>query len=239
MKLNHYLTRFLVTFVSILTFMLVPKLSYAGAQKIDSEGRFLEFPGISVVADIGAEDKELWLRVYNSLRNSQLITQYFSLLPPNSYHMTTIDLYIKNEDPYWSEFVSDYLPWFQSLSAGLQTHAFRPHVVPKAYHVSGVIQFIFDLDITQHQNILQVARGYKIPMEKVTKYSHVTLAYGYKSIPNGILNQIQKDVEYIFQSTMKTYHKPIVFDEPKLRYFHNMTEFVPWEGKENPFINKK
>ena len=210
--------------------------SLAGPRKIDSSGRFLPFRGVTVIAQVREENKEMWEHIYKSLDQNCLIREYFSLLPVQSYHMTTIDLYTEVVNPIWDKFVSNQLPRLRNLNADLQTHAFQPQVTGGKPMVSSVIMFLLKMNEHQKEKINLVAKKFQ-SLKKVPQEFHVTLAYSYKKIPHEASQQIKKDVNDIFESIIES-NPEILFEEPKLCYFRNMTEFTPWDGKENPFSSK-
>lgn len=205
----------------------------AGSHKIDSQGKFLPFSGVTVVAKAQEADKDLWKKVYESLSQNQLITQYYSLLPASSYHMTTINLFTKDEFNDWGNFVSNILPGFQTLHAGLQKAAFEPTVVPETPLVFGVIMIRFRMDSSQQSKIYSVAKEFSVE-DKVPNEFHVTLAYAYKKIPNSDLKKIAEDMNQLLITAFKD-HPSVKFNSPELCYFNDMTQFFSWDGKSNPF----
>ena len=54
----------------------------------DAQGKYSRFPGITVVAGIRKNDIELWKQIYNKFDQCELLKNYYSLLPVESYHMT-------------------------------------------------------------------------------------------------------------------------------------------------------
>ena len=205
------------------------------ANKIDAAGNYLRHPGITAVASVGQNNADLWRSIYEGLRNSPIITEYYSLLPLDSYHMTTTDIDTESQRRgYWTGFITQYLPFFRDLGAAIQARAFQPKITLRNPLVSGVIMLILDLDNEQKQQVRSVAETFgldhKIPWE-----FHITLAYGFKPIPAEAQPLIHQEVQRIFNAA-KAYQRPIVLEEPKLCYFWDMTRFIPWTAETNPFL---
>lgn len=59
--------------------------------KIDESGNFLKFQGVTVVASANSKvNLILWQHLHDSLSSIPIVTNHFSLLPIESYHMTTM-----------------------------------------------------------------------------------------------------------------------------------------------------
>ncbi len=64
------------------------------SRKLDADGNFLPFPGITVVSSAVESDSNAAaiLDIYKALKANPRIVENFALLPPESYHMTAVDL---------------------------------------------------------------------------------------------------------------------------------------------------
>ncbi len=61
-------------------------------EKIDEEGHYTAFPGLTVVAGIADDDLSFRQEIYNCIASCDLARDCFSPLPVGSYHMTAINL---------------------------------------------------------------------------------------------------------------------------------------------------
>jgi hypothetical protein len=92
------------------------------------------------------------------------------------------------------------------------------------------------LENQQTETIHCVARQEKFQlMPRVPAEFHVTLAYMYKAPSEQAMRQMTDEVTRIFQSTIGSYGKPILFSEPRLSSFEDMTDFRPWNAEKYPF----
>lgn len=95
--------------------------------KIDDQGNYLEFPGVTIIADVGQTNHNLWHEIYHFLKNTPVLCDYFSPLPAQSYHVTTCNLYTKEEtEEDWVSFISKKLPFFQKINKKLSELNFTP-----------------------------------------------------------------------------------------------------------------
>ncbi|KAB8033802.1 DUF1868 domain-containing protein [Fluviispira multicolorata] len=229
-----YLNVIFIVLIGIIFFFQLS--AHAVLTKIDSSGNYCSFPGVTVISNIKDENREMWQKVYKKLSDIPLITEYFALLPVESYHMTTINLYTKKYEGgkkgrKWKTFVTSRFSFFKNLKATLESNAFEPRVnsatllTPK---VSSIISLLVPLDDSQKEKIYDVATQYGI-VKKIPNPFHVTLAYSYKKVPDEIRIEINKKVNDILKSILASYEKqPIVFKQPKLSYFLNMTAYLEW-----------
>ena len=75
--------------------------------KISNTSEYLTFPGFSVVGPIvnnGGDNNLLFYKLFDQLNSSDLIKEYFGLLPPDSYHITIINIEVKSKktESQWS-----------------------------------------------------------------------------------------------------------------------------------------
>lgn len=207
--------------------------------KIDREGNYIPFPGITVVASASASSPNiaLWDDVYKGLHNNSTVREYFSLLPVDSYHMTTINLYTEAEtNGDWNEFVDSRLDWLQRLDLTMRENDFSPVVVPHDVVFSGVIMLLLKLNDKQNQAIHALAGDFNVTASIPPVY-HISIGYRKKQVPNDIHEQLSRDFRHIFNSAFEKHRcGQIELAPARLCYFQDMTKFVPWDGTENPFV---
>jgi hypothetical protein len=219
-----------------LGFLFSIKASFAVLEKIDTQGQYLRFPGITVISNINEKDAELWGKVYQAMSENKTITDYYSFLPLESYHMTLMNLFTEryNGAGNWKSFVDDRLPWFQNLNDDLQAHAFEPQGTIGRAQVSKSITVLIDLRGDQSDGIYQWAKKLNM-VQKVPEKFHVTLAYQYKKPSDEALKEIDEIVNSLLKKALHSKKTSVSFKEPQLSIFYNMTHFIPWDGKSNPF----
>lgn len=203
--------------------------------KVNTQGQYCNFPGITVVSSVGTRNSELWAKIYEGLNKSSLIKSYYALLPLTSYHMTTLNLFTKKgTSRNWNSFMENRLPWFQKLKEKLTTETFRPRVIKAEPDLSGdTIRVLIQLDPSQKEKINSLARELSLSKNVPDKF-HVTLGYRYKDISDKNKKAVKKEFKLIINNLVNSYKEPIEFLEPKLCYFQDMLDFIPWDGKNNP-----
>ena len=204
-------------------------------RKLNSEGQFTLFPGVTVVADVDEKTQPNWTRLYQKLNDNELIKSFYALLPPGSYHMTTMDLYTQAATTdNWLDFINNKLFWFQQLHSGLQREAFQPTTTAKGIYVESVICVELELPKDQMHKLHTLAGEFEI-VKKTPNIFHVTLGYCYKGyVPPAQRTQIEEAVTTAFNECCEQ-GSVLTFDQPKLRYFMDMTKFTVWDGQTNPF----
>jgi|TARA_R110002126_G_scaffold1177_4_gene7036 hypothetical protein len=107
-------------------------------QKINSDGKFTYFPGVTIISGITRDELSFWDNIYSTLLSNSLIKENFSLLPTESYHITSINLFTK------SSFVNT--PWSNILKSNPHLFSFPPpaQFVLKALITQGDVE----LDMT-------------------------------------------------------------------------------------------
>ena len=207
-----------------------------GNVKVNSKGEYCLFPGITVVSSIGTKNGELWSKVYEALNKSSLIKRYYALLPLNSYHMTTINLFTKkNTSGNWNSFLEDQLPWFQKLNEKLKIDSFKPQVIKVEPEMFGqTIHLLIQLGTPQKEKIISLAKELSL-VKKVPNRFHLTLGYLYRDISDKNRKVVKKEFKLLINHILNPSPDSIEFLEPKLCYFQDMLDFIPWDGKVNPF----
>ncbi|CAM4430230.1 MAG: hypothetical protein LEGION0398_MBIBDBAK_01338 [Legionellaceae bacterium] len=85
-------------------------------KKIDSNGIYTKFPGLTIIASIMEKDFLFFQKIYNCF-TQDLIKKYYSPLPFDSYHITTVNLYTEKSDGgnNWGDFIKGNESFFQRL----------------------------------------------------------------------------------------------------------------------------
>lgn len=204
--------------------------------KIDPSGKYCWFPGVNLISPISNENRNIWEKIHEGLQQLPSLTEYYSLLPVKSYHMTVNNLFTERWDHggNWNALILNHLPWFQNLHKGVQALRLQPKAMPESVVVSGIIYLPLHLEESQIEKIHHLAKEFHVG-QLVPSEFHVTLGYLYKQIPEVIRISIHNEAQAMIKKTLKATALPLRFEEPKLHYFHAMTEFIPWNGESNPF----
>ncbi|WP_133129442.1 DUF1868 domain-containing protein [Legionella yabuuchiae] len=204
--------------------------------KIDQYGRFGLFPGITTVALCYSSNKSLCDTLYNELNKTTEIKEFFSVLPASSFHMTTLNLYTEQEigSRVWHPFVDSQLKGFQKLVGSLSQNKIKPIITIEGVHNRGVIQLIVSLPEEQEAKIRQIGVDMGLS-SKVPTFFHITLAYQFKKIPLVQQRAIEDEIQRIIEKVIDEHGKILTLSEAKLAYFHDMTAFIEWDARSNPF----
>lgn len=207
--------------------------------KINASGQYTEFPGVSVISKTSIENEDFWKRIHAVLSKSSLVCRYFSPLPYESYHLTTMDLCTEmaNGGDDWGKFITDRLSAFKKLNTILNENKIYPQIKLKSIRSSSVIQLYFDIPQEQRDAIDMIAESFNLT-HKVPKEMHITLAYQYKLMTGNDDEQLKQHLEEEIQQIFNEYPS-ITLEAPALSYFNSMADFKPWDAKKNPFIAKK
>ncbi|MFJ1268873.1 DUF1868 domain-containing protein [Legionella lytica] len=197
-------------------------------KKIDAQGNYLEFPGITVIADVDDKDKEFWQCLAELLEESTNLRHYYAPLPPSSYHMTTNNLYTQSDDTTnWPALLTDER--FQRLHRRLMATPFTPTAQVAAIKVAYALQLNLTIPQSQYEIIRTIAHEFGIE-NKIPKTFHITLAYAYQEP-----SDLQVLATEIAQLASLSQQKELTLQPPRLCFFHDMQEFFSWDGKSNPF----
>ena len=204
--------------------------------KINVKGEYIPFQGVTVVASIGAQNKEMWQKIYEELNQNRLLKQFYTLLPVDSYHLTTLNLFTERSKKTgnWKDFITGQLPFFQNINKKLEAEAFHPHVKLERPGVAKTLQITIQLDKEEKEKIQSLGKEFS-QQKNVPNPLHVTLGYLYRDMGKGTRDQIFLKLQRIMKKILASYKKPVVLDTPKLCYFKDMQEFIPWNGDTNPF----
>lgn len=206
-------------------------------KKINSEGNYTPFPGVTVVADIQQSDDtlpNLWETIHTKLKTSAVISQYYAVLPWQSFHMTTCNLMTEAEaGDNWTNYLAEKLTTFQKMRNWLKQNAFNPQIKISNLHTSDVLQLQLELPDMQNDTIQAFANAFG-EQDNIPFSFHITLAYGYKDIlSQEIYEQIVAEFVSIITPIME---QEIQLKAPTLCYFKTMEAFTPWDATANPFV---
>lgn len=205
-------------------------------RKMDSNGHFLVFPGVNVIAKVKSNQDAVWKQIHDSLYVSPVIKKYFSLLPYRSYHMTTNNLYVKGDtaDEQWQSFISENLSFYQELHMLLNNHyCFTPTIKLSSTITHGVLQLVVEMPREQKNKIEGLAS--QLGLQKgVPSAFHITLAYQFKTPSSQDCVEINNYFKEVIQPIIDQQHN-LTLEQPTLCYFNGMTKFNAWNGKQSPF----
>lgn len=205
-------------------------------KKINSEGKYLTFPGITVVSAIKEADKPFWQLIYESLKKNKEFTDHFRPLPYESYHLTAINLYTKDAigSGKWRGFIISNRAFFQSLNGLLAEKSFTPVVSVESINIAGALQIMVNLPEEQIRIIQQVAKTHHVEA-RIPAVFHITLAYQFKYVEREVLEKLELELRQEIFAILKSHKAEISLNSPELFFFNNMTKFTPWSGGEYPF----
>lgn len=204
-------------------------------QRIDRDGNYTAFPGVTVIAGIGDKHISFWQSVYHFLSQSELICKYYKPLPYESYHMTTCNLYTKEQHPNdWPAIITRKRSFLQKIHAVLSEMLLTPKVSIDYISIPEVLQLYVSLPAEQEELIKAIAREFELE-EYVPTSFHITLAYEYNPIVDQeAYDAIKNECANLLHICQKEGN--IILDGPKLSFFNSMVKFIPWDGRANPFI---
>ncbi len=201
-------------------------------EKVNEQGEFCKFSGVTIVANIKSIDGGFWKKIYDDLNNNGLIKSYYSLLPVESSHMTVLNLFCQMEVEHnkWKKLIESHLTTFKQLSAQLNENIFSPVITIEALIVSGVIQLSVGIPEEQTKLIYALAKQFNFE-DRIPEFFHVTLAYNYKAFDDKTHKMISQQIN----STINVIGASFYLDTPALCHFNDMTSFVPWDAQAYPF----
>lgn len=206
-------------------------------KKVNSNGRYLKFPGITVVASICQKDEMFWQEVFQLLNRSELLLSHYSPLPYESYHLTTLNLCVESdfEPGEWPQYLRSAGPnVYQPMCAYLQEHSFVPNIHFEYIQTRGAIQLVFSLPKEQHAMILETGKRYGL-VHQVPAAFHMTLAYQYRDVSPEDLQRIEAYLHQGLHELFKKRDSRFELNPPTLCYFLDMTAFYPWDASYLPF----
>ena len=210
----------------------MPKL-----KKINNDGTYGPYPGVTVVARAKTEDSEFWQKVNQLITSNKRLNRYYTPFPYTCYHMTAINLFTENAvgSDNWKDFLDANQGYLSSLHKALEKEEFVTEIIPKGIHVSGSVSIIVQLPKEQQKIIRDIAERYGVSSNMPAAF-HMTLGYQYKAIPNREVNAIQQELHDSFIDLVNEYGKQLLLQPPKLCSFESMVSgYEDWDGLTFPF----
>lgn len=203
--------------------------------KINEKGVFQPFEGVTVISHAQPICLSMLFTLQKRLALIPSLTDYFSLLPPDSLHMTTMNLYVAAEKADWIQFIDTNLDFFQSLDLFLKENntCFTGSVA--AIENNGVIQLILNIPNNIKTEIERMACKFGLK-NLIPHEFHMTLGYQYKNIPASTRDRLFSSIKMEIANLLDN-APPLTFESPALCYFNDMKKFINWDGKSNPFSN--
>ena len=212
--------------------------SPALAQKIDATGRYLPFPGITIVSYVESSELATWETFYQELTKIPEFTNYFAILPVKSFHMTTTNLYTQSQfssKEAWSGFTSTHLKLFEQIHHHLESNAFNPAVKVREVILTSVIMLTLNVSKTETGIIHKTAERFSV-QDFIPPVFHITIAYQYKPLTKATGLAIQSAVQAIVSDLFIKPGRSLLLQKPQLTYFNDMSAFIPWDAGMNPFL---
>lgn len=210
--------------------------------KINTEGTYLPFPGFTIVSDTDDQDMPFFRALYEALVTVPEFKEYYELLPLDSMHMTTNNLFtqIPNYASNWNEFINDQLPWFKKLYQSVEASDVRPRITLSELKGWRGINIGVEVNENDKTIIKNVAEEFKIE-SKIPAYFHLSLAYLKKDITEADRASLLIKLNTIFNELLIEHSykgKVLTLKKSNLTYFPDMKSFVPWNAASNPFVGK-
>lgn len=203
-------------------------------KKVDEQGEYAPFPGVTVVSACYPEQKEFCEAIYKAFVSNPLIVQHFAPLPANSYHMTTMSLETEQQvGSEWNQFITKNLPLYKNIKQTLQKNPMFPSVEKMEVNIDWSISLTLHLPNEQKAQIREIAEALNIE-KTIPKVFHMTLAYSRfnKKISEQLQMELTKELNAVIENTKF----PFKIAAPKLCYFNNMIAFPLWDAESNPFV---
>jgi hypothetical protein len=200
--------------------------------KLNAEGQYQPFPGITVVAPVDHETKARLKPFFEGLAESVTVKRYCAPLPLESAHMTTLNLFTqgKKSSEEWSQFLKEKKPLLKKLRAHLQKHAFRPTGKVKTLSFFSTGQFVLDLSPEQDEKLRAVAKRFQLEQTLPGKW-HVTFCYFYKEVPMADTLAFREELERITTKALGSMQPRMTFEAPSIHTFQDMESYEPWKTK--------
>ena len=204
--------------------------------KIDESGNFLKFQGITVVASANSKvNLNLWQHLHDSLSSIPIVTNHFSLLPIESYHMTTMSVCSQKllPDDQWVAFIDSRLDWFKKLQKRIVECEFHPSVVLESIEACWTLRVILRLDEEQRRQVQDLAREFDLEFRLPASF-HVTLGYQFAEPDAATQRELKSCLDRVFEGYRG---RRMQLGAPHLCYFRDMTQFTAWTAERNPYIS--
>lgn len=205
-------------------------------EKIDKNGNYGHFPGVTVIAPIEREPNSLWKELFDCLNRDNLLTQYYTPLPFESYHVTTMTVCNERRDggDNWQQYIRDKSLFFNGLFTTLSLNQNKTPMTIDSLTFTNTIMICVLLSEEQQHSIQTVAEQYGLE-KKIPPFFHVSLAYQFKTPSPSIFEQLKNTFQAKFDDLIKLYGDEYVLKPAQLCSFEKLSEFTPWDGTGYPF----
>jgi len=204
--------------------------------KLDFQGHYLPFPGYTVICKLNLnEDFDVWCNIINTVVRAKNVTDYYSILPLSSWHVTAINLFTKDEieNRYlslsWNDYVAAQQSFFNELNQILQQNPISPTLTYADLYTNGALQIDVRLDADSCGQIEALAKKYHYE-HHIPSHFHVTLGYQYQALEPKHLIELKAALapcirDYVAHAAPESRQlKPA-----QLCYFENMLAYTPFE----------
>ncbi len=208
-------------------------------KKIDLvSGNYTSFPGFTVVADVYDQNREFFSEIYKRLSDSQVITEYYALLPLESYHITQFGINEQKAmtDSQWNSWIKqnqDNLTMVHDLFSQQPEFEFRMSSIK-----DNRLTFLVSIDQQTVDRHRAVANASNFGREHF-HHPHISLGYERKRISSKstVPQEINNELNKILTEVQQQFSVGVLrASKPELCYFYDMTKFIPFDGKSNPFV---
>ncbi|WP_419420997.1 DUF1868 domain-containing protein [Legionella sp. D16C41] len=205
-------------------------------KKIDQQGNYCDYPGITVIAKVDKREAQFWSDLYHLVTQIELEQKCYTPLPWESYHMTAIRVINKAQygQSDWREFLTRQKLYFQELANYLNENSFLPEITFEKLNITDTVYLSVNLPNNQSELINKIAEQFNLSF-KIYKPFHITLAYFYKNPTFELKSILQEQITERLEKLYKLYGKKFTLESPKLCFYTDMTNFINWDGENYPF----
>lgn len=204
--------------------------------KVNETGSFMPFRGATVIARIKKEDHSFWSDITKVLSECTNFSEYYAILPTDSYHMTVTNLFVEEDsgsEP-WEKFIGDKKPFFQSLHQAIEEKLSAFEITLEDPYEYGALFLRVNLSSEIQKIIKEIAKAFNI-QEKMPTSFHITLAYRYKASDlsnREMFRAMNASIKESIVHVIKSHKEPIILEAPELCFFDDMTKFTPWSDSD-------
>ncbi|STX29032.1 Uncharacterized protein conserved in bacteria [Legionella beliardensis] len=208
-------------------------------RKIDQEGRYSYYPGTTVIAEISKHDHTFWRKIQQIILQAEVVNNYYTPLPYDSYHMTAIRLF--NQAEYtgnnWQKFIISQQFFFKNIANYLQENQFLPQITIEKLNMAETLNLQVSIPKQQEELILKTANCFNIAT-KIPDPFHITLAYAYQVLNAELKKNMYSHINKSLNKLLAVHGNTFTLNAPQLYYYNDMTHFSLWHGKNYPFAKK-
>lgn len=188
-------------------------------KKIDADGNYLQFRGITLISPLHEEQEGLWNDFVSHLEKVKHIKKYYALLPKESYHVTIINLFSEKDDcgTLLNQIINNYKRISEIGDKINKLFKVTEEVMLQGMFLTKTMHVNVKFDNTLEEFIdLNTEKEFK----RIHPF-HITLAYKFK---DGIENDLDAQNE-IAELNKQLNNKQIKIKKPSIATFNDMTKF--------------